>query len=396
MAFARSAPLTPRTERLVLYKMAQGTVAPDRVRAEELSKVGQVVYAAIVQLSKADKLPAKASTLELAATESFGGELADVRPYLQRMVKTGEQYADADPADTLESVREQRLGQELTNLVWEQLGKTGRLDIGGLVAILHSSRESSKLVAGEVLMKAGVPKEETGPELKALPRISRAMGGVQGRIVLGGLPNIGKTPLAWQIAVEYSAYGKRPVLWYDIDDTGQRKLLWRNYLLHKKDKAKAARAMRKIYIRDTIAMLDYDLIETPGALVVVDSFQRVPLGNAKDRRLSLDGWLNRFVQAAKRGHPFILLSEVSRPNYGEARLSAMKETGEIEYAGTFLAQLTQKRIDDPIQFHVVKNRHREKVVGETYGHVTDLVAMPGKWRAKEIEVYDKNDEEDDE
>lgn len=382
----RSVPLTPGTERVLLYQMAQGTTDPAQVRPEELSKVGRVVYAAVLQASKAGKLPVHAATLELAAVESFGGDRMDVRPYLQRMVKTGEQLAGADPSDVLQSVRDQHLGHEVTNLIWEQLGKTGHLDTGDLIAMLQRERRASAMVTAAVLMKAGLPEEVTGPELKSLKQISHASGGVQGRIVLGGLPNVGKTPLAWQIAMEYSARGRRPVLWYDLDDTGTERLLWRNYLLHGKNATKAARAVKSVYIRDTIVTLDSDLNAAPGALVVVDSFQTVPIGTSKDRRLSLDGWLHRFKQVTKRGHPVILLSEVGRMNYREARMSSMKETGEIEYAGTFVAQLLQDDVDDPIEFHVVKNRHREKIRGETFGHVTNLVAVRGKWQAKEYAV----------
>jgi len=389
----RSAPLSPRVERLVLWKMAQGTAPLDSVRAEELSKVGQAVYAAILQLSKAGRLPATGATLELAATESFGGELADVRPYLQRMTKTGEQLADADPVDVLQSVRDQRLGQELTNRIWEQL-RTGHLDVGDLVALLTQERRASSLVTAEALMKAGTPEQVSGPPIKSLPRLSAASGGVHGRIVLGGLPNVGKTPLAWQIAMAFADRGRRPVLWYDLDDTGEQELLWRNYLIHLKDKKKAARAVRSVYIRDSIAALDADLRAVPGALVVIDSLQAVPIGTNKDRRMSLDSWLQRFKALGHRGHSMILLSEVARSSYKEARMSSFKETGAIEYAGTFAVQLTDD--DGVVEVEVLKNRHREKIKGRTIGRVVNL--MPDrrrKYLAKEYEVY-KNDEEDDE
>jgi hypothetical protein len=390
----RSAPLSPRIERLVLWKMAQGLAPVDAVRAEELSKVGQAVYSAVVQLSKAGKLPARPATLELAATESFGGDLMDVRPYLQRMVKTGEQLADADPADVLQSVRDQRLGQELTNRIWEQL-RTGHLDTGDLIALLTAERRASSLVTAEALMKAGVPPEVSGPELVSLPRISRAAGGVHGRIVLGGLPNIGKTPLAWQISLEYSHYGKRPVLWYDLDDTGEQALLRRNYEIFG-DAKKARKSVRSVFIRDSIMTLDADLNATPGALVVVDSVQVLPIGTNKDRRMSLDNWLQRMKQVSKRGHPVILISEVSRVNYKEARMSAFKETGAIEYAGTFGVQLTQEDFDDPTEVTVVKNRHREKKKGETIGHITNLVQhSKRKWWVKEAEVWDEDEREEE-
>ncbi len=391
----RSAPLSPRIERLLLFKMMQGSAPVDAVRAEELSKVGQSVYAAVVQLSKAGKLPATASTLELAATESFGGDLVDVRPYLQRMVKTGEQLADADPADVLQSVRDQRLGQELTNRIWEQL-RTGHLDTGDLIALLAQERRASALTTAEALMKAGIPPEVSGPEITSLPRISHASGGVHGRFVVGGLPNIGKTPLAWQIALEYARYGKRPVLWYDLDDTGEQALLRRNYEIFK-DVKRARKSVRSVFIRDSVATLDADLNAIPGALVVVDSVQVLPIGTSKDRRMSLDTWLQRFKQVSKRGHPVILISEVSRMNYKEARLSAFKETGAIEYAGTFCLQLTQDEFDDPTEVVVVKNRHREKKKGETIGHIANLVAHPKrKWWVKEAEVWDEDDEREEE
>lgn len=390
----KSAPLSPRIERLLLFKMAQGSAPMDAVRAEELSKMGQSIYASILQLSKAGKLPAKPATLELTAVESHGADIADVRPYLQRMVKTGEQLSEADPADVLQSVRDQRLGQELTNRIWEQL-RTGHLDTGDLIALLTQERRASSLVTAEALMKAGIPPEVSGPEITSLPRISHASGGVHGRFILGGLPNIGKTPLAWQIALEFSHYGKRPVLWYDLDDTGEQALLRRNYEIFK-DTKKARKAVRSIFLRDSVMTLDADLNATPGALVVVDSVQVLPVGTNKDRRMSLDNWLQRFKQVSKRGHPVILISEVSRVNYKEARMSSFKETGAIEYAGTFALQLTQDEYDDPTEITVVKNRHREKKKGETIGRITNLVAhSKRKWWVKEAEVWDEDEREEE-
>lgn len=380
----KSAPLSPRIERLLLWKMAQGEAPVDTVRPEELSKVGQQVLASVAQLARSGGLPASMATLELTAVESHGGEPADVRPYLERVARVGAQLSEADPSDVLQSVRDQRLGQELTNAIWEQL-RTGHLDTGDLIARLVRERRSTGLVSAEALMAGGIPPEVEGPGLRSLPRISAAAGGVHGRIVLGGLPNIGKTPLAWQIAVEYADRGKRPVLWYDLDDTGEQAILRRNYELHG-DQDKAARAVRSVYLRDSIATLDQDLNAVEGALVVIDSVQTLPIGLSKDRRMSLDNWLARFKTVSKRGHAVLLISEVARSSYGEARMSAFKETGAIEYAGTFGVQLIAD--DELTEFHVVKNRHRAKKKGVTFGHIVNLIPRSGRsWLVQEAEVW---------
>lgn len=384
-----SAPLSPRIERLLLWKMAQGEAALDTVKPEELSKVGQAVHAAIAQLARSGGLPASLATVQLAAVESHGAEPADVHAFIQRVARTGEGLSAADPTDVLQSVRDQRLGQELTNRVWEQL-RTGHLDIGDLIALLVRERRASSLTTAEALMADGIPPEVSGPPFPSLPRTSRAAGGIHGRIVIGGLPNIGKTPLAWQIALHYGAKGKRPVLWYDLDDTGEQAILRRNYEIYQ-DRAKAAEAVRSFYLRDSIMTLDQDLNAVGPALVVVDSVQTLPIGLAKDRRMSLDTWLARFKAVTKRGHAVLLVSEVSRANYGEARMSAFKETGAIEYASTFGVQLLADD-EDLTELHIVKNRHRPKKKGETFGHVVNLTPKPGKnWIVQENEVYEEDE-----
>ena len=68
----------------------------------------------------------------------------------------------------------------------------------------------------------------------------------------------------------------------------------------------------------------------------------------------------------------ILVSEQNRAAYGEAKMSGYKGSGDIEYAGSLCIQLLQDddacESDDPVQVHIVKNRH-----GTKKGHVIDLI-----------------------
>lgn len=394
----RTIPLGRPVERAVLYRMALGKAPLDAVRPDELSKQGQMVLSSLARLSKAGQLPANPSTLALMMSELHGALPAEARSYTQKLWSEGRESQDADPQAVLQAVRERRLATEITDKIWEMVREDGTLDTPALVALLTRERAAGSLEAAAIAMRKGVPPEVSGPPVKSLPRISRAMGGVHGRIVLGGLPNVGKSPLAWQIALEYAAYGKRPVLWYDLDDTGVAALQRRTFEIFLKNQKRAARALESVYIRDTIKTLDADMGTAPGSLIVIDSLQKLPAGQAKDRRHALDNWLARFPGIGKAGHPMILISEVSRANYREARQSSFKETGEIEYAGTFCAQMIPEDegdSDEPTQFHVVKNRHRRKITGTTYGHVVNLTVDPKReWWAIENEPADDEPEED--
>ncbi|MCK4825906.1 hypothetical protein KA005_59710, partial [bacterium] len=77
------------------------------------------------------------------------------------------------------------------------------------------------------------------------------------------------------------------------------------------------------------------LAEKREVLIVIDSLQKLPMTDLKDRRAAIDRWLRDF-EALKTNDPYltiILISELSREK------QQPKESGDIEYTGHFLLRL---------------------------------------------------------
>ena len=161
---------------------------------------------------------------------------------------------------------------------------------------------------------------------------------------------------------------RMPVLYYDLDGTGTDWFIERGRKIYESTK-RFKKHTDKIFVRNGIATMDTDLMRIkPPALIVIDSLQTLPT-NLFHRRSSLDKWLVDFKAIHKKGFTIILVSEVGRNSYGDPGLDAFKETGEIEYACSFGCILNgdPEEEDEPIEFHIVKNRHSKKK-----GHLLDL------------------------
>lgn len=191
--------------------------------------------------------------------------------------------------------------------------------------------------------------------------------------IVGGEPGVGKSTLAWQIALELAK--NIPVLYYDLDGTGLGDLVERTRMIFGGSKKKAMKALKRFYYREDIAQLDNDLnLIKPPAMIVTDSMQTLPT-NLMHRRSSLDKWLVDFKGIVKRGYSMFIVSEVGRGSYGKVYMESFKETGELEYAGSLCARMTGDIEDEeePIEFHILKNRH-----GPKHGHITNLERDPKK------------------
>jgi len=182
----------------------------------------------------------------------------------------------------------------------------------------------------------------------------------------GGDPGVGKSTLAFQLALEMNEH--MDVLYYDLDGTGLEWFIERGRSIYGST-SKFKNSTANVYVRSGIATLDSDLMRFKSpALLIIDSLQTLPT-NLFHRRSSLDKWLIDFKAIHKRGFTVILVSEVGRNSYGEPGLDSFKETGEIEYACSFGCILTgdPEEEDEPVEFHIVKNRHSKRK-----GHILDL------------------------
>jgi hypothetical protein len=343
--------LPPDLERGVLHGMMTGVVETDVVEEDELSREGQMVYKAILALEGTPPPYTQKAVLS-AAVDVLGLHQAEVKKILGEVVK---EKIGAEGKTLVNALRDKQALTALVNEASAQLAE-GRVDEQALLATLEGAKRSEMKPACEYLAD-GIPDDPTGVIIPDLPQIMKATGGVFGMWALGGEPGAGKSTLGLKITRAYAEAGK-PVLYYDFEN-GINVML--NHLGHAvgKDLDALKRITERIYFRDTIKTLYQDL-SAVGAkcLVVVDSIQKLPT-TVEYRRVGLDRWIVRFEALKKQGHDVLLLSEKNRGSYGDAKQSGFKETSEIEYAADLGAQLIE--IDEGvIEFHIVKNRHRQK------------------------------------
>lgn len=375
-------------EKALLRSIAEGLCPTDIVAAEELSKSAKQAYEAIVHLLKRNTpAPLKPDSILLQAQAMFGVDRETFRAYLRSFK---EYDTGSEVSSILRAAREKQLLVHLINEAGQQLAK-GHLDVGEIRTLVErdvSADNAMQAMAVSVQDKFPIPP--SGIPIRSLPIFSEATNGLIGVIVIGGEPGLGKSTLAFQLGLD--AGEERPVVYYDLDGTGHEWLLDRVRHIAG-DSIKAFRKLtKKFYLRETISTLEDDLSfarkeHGDGKIVVViDSLQTLPT-SIKYKKEGLDSWINRFKQLSKKDVIPILVSEQNRAAYGEAKMSGFKGSGDIEYAGSLCVQLLQDEdddADDPVQVHIVKNRH-----GKTKGHIIDLMRDKKK-------VFWFNEEEADE
>lgn len=328
----------------LLKALIEGVLRPEDLDERDLSKEGRVLRKAVSALLKRRLVPPFALAVVLQTALALGGE----RKALESVAK---QLEAVDLPGAVHQLGRIISYRRALALLIEEAGQQlaeGEVAPERLLSLLDGAEADEKLVPLESLVEAERPAE--GPPILSLKRISAAAGGLRGIWVIGGEPGIGKSTLAWQIALD--AGRELPVLYYDLDGTGAGWFLHRTERIVGEPKA-LKRALRQIYYRSTIRTLEADLRQIGSAVVVVDSLQTLP-ARVEHRRAGIDRWLMRFKELQAK-QPVVLVSELRRTNYGQVSQAAYKETGEIEYAGTFCLQL----VGDPAcpEVHVVKNRY---------------------------------------
>lgn len=340
--------LSPDLETAILAGVIRGSVPRDAVQPEELSKNGKYVLASLAALDK----PAPEDVV-LHAVEVLGAARDAFKDYMAAVSAAG---AGVETADILRKVRDKQMLMDLINEASSQIGK-GALDIALIGGILQQDTTATHgLVPVSEMVKDGLPPKPSGFPLRSLPVLSQKSGGVMGVWAVGGEPGVGKSTLAWQIALDVGYMGV-PAIVYDFEN-GFPVLMDHTREIFGGNLDKIREATKNIYVRDSIRSLDSDLARvSPPALVVVDSIQKLP-GSVEHRRTSLDRWIHRLEYLKKRGYTVLLVSEIGRASYGsDAYIGAYKETGEIEYSADFGLQLLEGA-QDTVEAHVVKNRHR--------------------------------------
>jgi hypothetical protein len=197
-------------------------------------------------------------------------------------------------------------------------------------------------------------------------KLDRALDGVRGISIMGGLPKAGKSCFFMQISTEM-ALGRTPVIYYDFEN-GRRKIYLRTLTrlsgLSERDIRTSdldpadAEALRSALQRIR-RMLPYFRVVTdrqlsPGlmrrqidflkheagqdaALVVLDSLHKLPFKDLGERRTGIDSWLRQMeAMRDEQNVSFLVISELSRGKEGgydeKPDLGAFKESGDIEYS----------------------------------------------------------------
>ena len=359
--------LDPNLERALLRAIAEGTCPPSVVEPGELSKRGKAVHGALAHLLKRGaKPPIKPASIQLAAHSLSGFPKASADAYLKsfKEYQTGEEITSI-----LATAREKAALVEVINAAGGQLS-SGKLNAAEIFRTLDRTKVATSdagLQALSTRVGDKFSKAPRGYDLVSLPNITKATNGLAGIWIIGGEPGLGKSTLALQIAVDVAE--SIPVVYYDIDGTGEAYFIERLRTVFNNSLSKFKRATGRLYYQPSIATLESTLTRIgPPGLIVVDSIQTLP-NVQKLGKESTDEWLRRFKDLVGRGYCILGVSEKPRSHYGAAEMGGYKGTGDIEYSGTICAHVIADEDEDNIlRFIIVKNRH-----GPTKGHITNLI-----------------------
>ena len=359
-------------EKALLRSIAEGVCRPDVVSPGELSPMAKQTYESICHLLKKKvKPPLPPASIFLTAQNLFGADPDDFKSYLKSFkdLETG-----GEVADILKAAREKQMLVRLINLAGEQLSK-GQLDVSQIKTLVESKEQVvAPLTSLSGVVEDGFPVPPVGIAIKSLPALTEATNGLIGVWIVGGEPGLGKSTLAFQLGLDAAA--TNPVIYYDLDGTGLVWLLDRVRKIAKGNVDLYHKLTKHFYLREHISTLEEDIAfarERYGdreIVIAVDSLQTLPT-SVKYRKEGLDGWLSRFKNLTKEGVMVLAVSEQNRAHYGEATMGGFKGSGDIEYAGSLCIQLLQpddSDEEDPVEVHIVKNRH-----GPKKGHVINLV-----------------------
>lgn len=358
----RFVPLSDDLEKLALSAVLQGAAEDTILHEDELSKIGKLVLKSVKHLRRNNVQEINPSSVQAVAAEILGADHREVQAYIASCFSL---TSGKEIGEILRTVRAKSVLNEVLNEAGNQLA-TGNIDLSAISSKLDDDGSTGvSLCSASDMLSGGLPEEPKGLDLKTLPLLSQASGGLMGMWALASEAGVGKSTLAVQLAVEYGRQG--PVLYYDMEN-GPEVMLYRIGKRYKGDVEAARRVTRNIYFRESIKTLSEDIRVMKGrqCLVVADSLQKLPT-SVEHRRTSLDLWVHRFERLKKEGHTVVLISEKNREEYGSASQRGFKETGEIEYSCDFGFHLIQDpQMPSMSKVIVVKNRHRPVVGSVCY------------------------------
>jgi len=200
-----------------------------------------------------------------------------------------------------------------------------------------------------------------GFETKSFPTLNMVLSGIRETLILSAVAKTGKTTLLSQISHELSDQGIG-VLYYDFEN-GRYPLMirefcrrcrisyrgellnahfgWENIVsklndLHNAKMNFAIITDRRLTVEKISSHISRMRQRTGQAKIflAIDSLQKLPVADLRDRRAGVDGWL-RNLETLKAEDPdlaIMVISELSREG-------KPKESGDIEYTGHFILEL---------------------------------------------------------
>jgi len=365
-------------EKALLKGIVEGISSPESVDPQELSKKGKVIHgAAVYLLRKGATAPFKHTAITLAANHLYASNRDEVGAYLRSL----EEHSTGSEINTLlRAARDKAALVALVNQAGEQLA-SGDLRVSDLTSILATQHSSGPVKSLAEVVGRRWPRAPRGIDIPSLPIISENSRGLFGVWAIAGEPGLGKSTLTWQIALDVSR--SVPVFYYDLDGTGEEFFIERTRAIVGSDFTRFRRFTKNLFFRHNIASFEEDIARFPApALFVIDSIQTLP-ASVRFAKESLDNWIRRFKETARKGYPVLTVSEKQRSEYGEANISGFKGSGDIEYGVTVGIQLLGYDDDETlVKCILVKSRHSKRK-----GHIIDLERDEDKtfwWKERKV------------
>jgi KaiC/GvpD/RAD55 family RecA-like ATPase len=195
--------------------------------------------------------------------------------------------------------------------------------------------------------------------------------GIREITVLAAKPKTGKSTLALQIASDLYSQGI-PILYFDFEN-GAFNLMGREvarmgnltfgeiFSTRGEYSAFADGGILRLKEYDNFSIitdrkLTIDKIRShirqaktksgrPEVFMVIDSLQKLPMENLRERRAAIDFWLRGFeeIKSEEPEVSILLISEISRDG------GKPKESGDIEYTGHFILRLETNKTEDELK-----------------------------------------------
>jgi len=346
-------------EQAVLHGAILGYLSPSQLKSHlrGFSKEGKCVAAGVKWLIDQGQLPPYTlSSVVLTCTDVLGFEDEAIAAYVNEMASRA---VGLETSAILDGAMSKFKLLELQALINEQtasrtydpakiqdlLAETTNTHTNTLVSLAEMAGEWGK--DGDDGRTVGITIGDR------YPRLQEETGGVSGMWVIGGLTGVGKSTLAYHLALICGR--SRQVLYYDMENTNRR--LWqRTVRIFNGDTGQASEATRSVFIRPDPKSVWGDVRKLDGpSVIVIDSLQKLP-SDIHVKRETMEDWLQRLDKLKQQGHSIIIISQLNRAegNY--------KGTNDIEHTADFAIKLDSSPEDpNTSEVYITKNRHGAKL-----------------------------------